>query len=134
MLVLHIHKQKRGAVVCGGWGDHWKYLGEGARVHSQEGTYKSGGYKEMSSIILAEYHNSRQNIIILFWKYLVDIRSEYLAKSSLRIRNGKLFAVNIISIDTLLSGWKAAKTGYFLSLPEIKRTASLGSPGGGRGC
>jgi hypothetical protein len=30
---------------------HWKYLGEGARVHSQEGTYKSGVYKEMSSIL-----------------------------------------------------------------------------------
>jgi hypothetical protein len=23
-----------------------------------------------------EYHNFRKNIIILFWKYLVDIRSE----------------------------------------------------------
>jgi hypothetical protein len=32
-----------------------------------------------ASIVLCfstEYHNSRQSIIILFWKYLINIRSE----------------------------------------------------------
>jgi hypothetical protein len=31
-----------------------------------------------SSVTPPEYHVSRQNIIILFWKYLVNIRSEAL--------------------------------------------------------
>jgi hypothetical protein len=41
----------------------------------------------------AEYHNSRQNVIILFWKYLVDIRSEAWLNLSCEYINGKLFAV-----------------------------------------
>jgi hypothetical protein len=30
----------------------------------------------LALLFSTEYHNSRQNIIILFWKYLVDIRNE----------------------------------------------------------
>ncbi len=40
-----------------------------------------------------EYHNSRQNIIILFWKYLVDIKSEAWLHLFGEYINGKLFAV-----------------------------------------
>ncbi len=40
-----------------------------------------------------EYHNSGQNIIILFWKYLVDIRSEPWLNLFWEYINGKLFAV-----------------------------------------
>jgi hypothetical protein len=38
-------------------------------------------------------HNSRQNVIILFWKYLVDIRSDAWLNLSWEYINGKLFAV-----------------------------------------
>ncbi len=41
-----------------------------------------------------EYHNSRQNIMILFWKYLVDIRSEAWLNLFCELINGKLFAVH----------------------------------------
>jgi hypothetical protein len=40
-----------------------------------------------------EYHNSRQDIIILFWKYLVDIRTEAWLNQFWECINGKLFAV-----------------------------------------
>ncbi len=40
-----------------------------------------------------EYSNSRQNIIIVFWKYLVDIRSEAWLNLFWEYLNGKLFAV-----------------------------------------
>jgi hypothetical protein len=40
-----------------------------------------------------EYHNSRQNIVILFREYLVDIRSEAWLNLFLECINGKLFAV-----------------------------------------
>ena len=40
-----------------------------------------------------EYHNSRKNIIILFWKYLVDIRNEAWLNLFSEYLNGKLFAV-----------------------------------------
>jgi hypothetical protein len=39
-----------------------------------------------------EYDNSRQNIKILRWKYLVDIRSEAWQNLFWDHRNGKLFA------------------------------------------
>jgi hypothetical protein len=41
-----------------------------------------------------EYHNSRNNIIILFWKYLVDIRNEAWLNLFWAYINGKLFAVH----------------------------------------
>jgi hypothetical protein len=37
-----------------------------------------------------EYHNSRQNTIILFWKYLVDIRSVDWLKSILGMHKWKI--------------------------------------------
>jgi hypothetical protein len=40
-----------------------------------------------------EYHNSRQNIIILLWKYLVDIRSEAWLNLFWEYIKGILFAV-----------------------------------------
>jgi len=40
-----------------------------------------------------EYHNSTQNIIILFLKYFVDIRSEAWLNHFWKHINGKLFAV-----------------------------------------
>ncbi len=40
-----------------------------------------------------EYYNSRQNIIILFWKYLVDIRSEAWLNLFWEYINWKFFAV-----------------------------------------
>jgi hypothetical protein len=40
-----------------------------------------------------EYHNPKQNIIILFWKYLVDIESEAWLNLFWQYINGKLFAV-----------------------------------------
>jgi hypothetical protein len=39
-----------------------------------------------------EYRNSRQIILILFWKYLVDIRSEARLNLFWEYINGKLFA------------------------------------------
>jgi hypothetical protein len=44
-----------------------------------------------------EYHNSRPNILILFWNYLIDIRSEAWAWLNLfwDYIYGKLFAVYI---------------------------------------
>jgi hypothetical protein len=49
-----------------------------------------------ASVVLdfsTEYHNSRQNGIILFWKYLVDIISEAWLNLFCEYINGKLFAV-----------------------------------------
>ncbi len=43
--------------------------------------------------VSSEYHNSRQNIIIMFWKYLVDISREALLKLFWEHINEKLFAV-----------------------------------------
>jgi hypothetical protein len=43
-----------------------------------------------------EYINLGQNIIILFWKYLVDIKSEDWLNLSWEHINGKLFAVQSI--------------------------------------
>jgi hypothetical protein len=40
------------------------------------------------------YHNSRQNIIILFWKYLVDTSSEAWLNLLWEYIDGKLFAVS----------------------------------------
>ncbi len=40
-----------------------------------------------------EYHNPKQNIIILFWKYLVDIGSEAWLNLVGQYVNEKLFAV-----------------------------------------
>ncbi len=50
-------------------------------------------------ITLQKYHNSRQNILILFWKYLVDFRS-----ASWLYLNGKLFAVckKIVSTEQFI--------------------------------
>jgi hypothetical protein len=42
-----------------------------------------------------EFHNSMENIIILFWKYLVDIRSEAWLNLFWENINGKFFAVCI---------------------------------------
>ncbi len=39
-----------------------------------------------------EYLNSRENIVILFWKYLVDIRSMATLNLFWEYREGKLFA------------------------------------------
>jgi hypothetical protein len=39
-----------------------------------------------------EYLNSRQNIIILYWKYFADIRSEAWLNLGWEYKNGKLFA------------------------------------------
>jgi hypothetical protein len=39
-----------------------------------------------------EYNNSRQNILILLWTYLVDIRSEAWLNSFWNYKNGKLLA------------------------------------------
>jgi hypothetical protein len=51
-----------------------------------------------------EYHNSRWNIIILFWKYFVDIRSEVWLILVWEYINAKSFAVRKrkISIPTEL--------------------------------
>jgi hypothetical protein len=50
-----------------------------------------------------EYHNSRQNIIILFWKYLVSIfRSKAWRKLFWEYINGKLFAVYVHFLSALL--------------------------------
>jgi len=46
-----------------------------------------------SPVLLWEYHNSRQNILILFWKYLVNNRSEAWLNLFWENINGKLFAV-----------------------------------------
>ncbi len=43
--------------------------------------------------ISPEYHNSGHNIMILFWKYLVDIRSEAWLNLFGEYINIKLFAV-----------------------------------------
>jgi hypothetical protein len=51
-----------------------------------------------------EYHNVRQNISILFWKYLVDIRSEAQLNLFWKYNNGKLFAVQAASVSTLGNG------------------------------
>jgi hypothetical protein len=40
-----------------------------------------------------EFNYSRQNIIILFWKYLVDFRSEAWLNLFWEYINGKLFTV-----------------------------------------
>ncbi len=47
----------------------------------------------MYSYFSTEYHISGQNIIILFWKYVVDIRSEAWLNLFWEYINGKLFAV-----------------------------------------
>jgi hypothetical protein len=41
----------------------------------------------------SEYHNSKQNFMIRFWKYLVDIRSEAWLNLFWEYINGKLLAV-----------------------------------------
>jgi hypothetical protein len=41
-------------------------------------------------LLYTEYKNSRQNIKILFWKYVVDIRSEALLNLFGEYKNGKL--------------------------------------------
>jgi hypothetical protein len=43
-----------------------------------------------------EIHNYRQNIIILFWKYLVDVRNEAWLNLVWEYMNGKWFAVKEI--------------------------------------
>jgi hypothetical protein len=48
------------------WDPGWKTFGSGIRENIPDPQH------------CAEYHTSRQNIIILFWKYLLDIRSERL--------------------------------------------------------
>ncbi len=42
------------------------------------------------------YCTSRQNVIILFWKYLVDIKSEAWLNLFGKYINGKLFAMGTI--------------------------------------
>ena len=49
-----------------------------------------------------EYHNSRQNIIILFWQYLVDIWSKTWQNLFWEYINGKLFAMLIPSFLRLI--------------------------------
>jgi hypothetical protein len=44
----------------------------------------------------AEYHNSRRNITILFWKYLVDISNEAWQNLFWEYINVKLFAVSAL--------------------------------------
>jgi hypothetical protein len=46
----------------------------------------------LGQYFFTEYNSSRQNIIILFWKYLVDIRSESWLNLFWENINGKLFA------------------------------------------
>ncbi len=46
------------------------------------------------TVLPTEYHNSRQIIIILFWKYLVDIKSEAWLNRFWDYINGKLVAVH----------------------------------------
>ncbi len=48
-----------------------------------------------------EYHNSRQNIIILIWIYLFDIRSCALAKSVLGIHKRKHFCSSVLTSPTV---------------------------------
>ncbi len=48
------------------------------------------------SAFCTEYHNSRHNIIILFWNYAVDIRKEAWLNLFWEYINGKLFAVQPI--------------------------------------
>ena len=52
-----------------------------------------------------EYHNSRQNIIVLFWKYLVAFRSKAGQNIFREYINLKLFAVSSIYFNqiTILS-------------------------------
>jgi hypothetical protein len=47
-----------------------------------------------------EYHYSKQNIIILFWKYFVDIRSKDGLNDFWEYKKGKLFAVHVHIIFT----------------------------------
>jgi hypothetical protein len=59
-----------------------------------------------TSIVLffsQDYYNSRQNIMILFRKYLADIRSEAWLNLFWEYINGKLFAVIlfILSVQSL---------------------------------
>ncbi len=49
-----------------------------------------------------EYHNSRQNKIVLLWKYLADIRSMAWLNLFWENINGKLFAVHIQKIKSLI--------------------------------
>jgi hypothetical protein len=49
------------------------------------------------------HHNSRQNIMILFWKYLVDIRSEARLNLFWEYINEKLFVVQLSPHPTSLS-------------------------------
>jgi hypothetical protein len=44
-----------------------------------------------------EYHNYRQHIIIQFWKYFVDIRSEVWLNLFWEYICGKLFAIHLFS-------------------------------------
>jgi hypothetical protein len=53
-------------------------------------------YKWLHLLVLyfsTEYHNSRHYNIILFWKYLVDIKNEACLHLFGEYINGKLFAV-----------------------------------------
>ncbi len=46
-----------------------------------------------------DYHNARENIIFLFWKYLADIKSETWLDFFWEYRNLKLFAVRLLSLS-----------------------------------
>jgi hypothetical protein len=49
-----------------------------------------------------EYSNSRQSIIVLFWKYLVDIRSKTWLNLFWVYINGKLFSVRNVLFSAKL--------------------------------
>jgi hypothetical protein len=53
-----------------------------------------------------ENHNSRQDILILFWKYLVDIRSEAWLNLFWEYINGKLVAVQLIKYRATSPFWE----------------------------
>jgi hypothetical protein len=59
-----------------------------------------------SVVLSTEDHNNKQNIIILFWKYLVDIRSEVWLNLFWEYINGKLFAVQQKTKTGVWRTWK----------------------------
>jgi len=57
------------------------------------GNMLSAEWLHLGLYFAPEFNNSRQNIIILFWKYLVDFRSEAWLHLFWEYINGKFFTV-----------------------------------------
>ncbi len=68
-----------------------------------------------------EYHNSRQNIIIPIWKYLVDIRSDALLNHFWEYMNGKLFVVLSTMVPMVPSYSLASLLKEFPRNPPFKK-------------